>query len=46
MLGLVGVVTTELLIDDAMLFDEGSQVELLEAHLVDWPPLMPATLGN
>jgi len=33
--GLLGVLICELFIDETKLFVEGSQVELLEAHLVD-----------
>jgi hypothetical protein len=33
----LGVVMIELFIDETKLFVDGSQVELLEAHLVDWP---------
>lgn len=41
MLGLVGVVIRELLFDEAprSKLDDGSQVELLEAKFVDYPPL-------
>ena len=43
MLGFVGVVISELLLDDAprIKFEDGSQVELLEAKFVDWPALSP-----
>ncbi len=34
-LGVVGVVTSELLIEEAILLEDGSHVELLEAHFVD-----------
>ena len=36
---------TELRMEDMMLFEEGSHVELLDAHFVDWStryPILPS----
>ena len=46
------MVTSELLIEEAILLEEGSHVELLEAHFVELAPLfggipkVAAPLGN
>ena len=42
----MGVVTIELFIEETMLFVDGSQVELLDAHLVDWSTLLWVPLGR